>query len=73
MSKYTVEKGDEKDIPINRLNLFLSNITDMEHLEYWEDRLDYLKQPYVIAFKKHGTKVVYSIFTKIRKKESAFK
>jgi len=71
--KYTIEKKTG-DVSLNRFNLFVSNITDMEALEYWEKRLDKLKQPYVVVFNKNTAgKIVYSIFSNTRKRGSQFK
>ena len=72
-NKYVIEKGDAKAIPLEKSNLFMNEITDMEDLEYWESRLDRLGQPYVVAFKKSKGKIVYAIFTNTTSKESKFK
>lgn len=72
-TKYVIEKGEETGIKPTRDGLFIADITDMETLEEWEARLEYLKQPYITAYRKIGVKVFYSIFTNVRGKNSKFK
>lgn len=54
-------------------NLLVSDITDMEVLEYWEDRLVKLKQPFAVTFKEKQGKIVYSIYTNLKRKNSPFR
>ena len=72
MNGYVIEKKTGK-VSMNSFTLFVKNIDDMEELEFWENRLDYLKQPYIIAYRKIKGRIFYSIFTNTRKKGSAFK
>ncbi len=72
MKGLTVEvaKGDVDLVPSN---LLIKDLDDMEILEYWEERLDLLKQPYVIAYKEVKGRVLYYIFTNLKEKGSAFR
>ena len=72
MNGYTIEKKTG-DVSLTQFNLFVHDIDDMEELEYWEDRLDYLKQAYTVAFRKIKGKILYSIFTNTRKRGSIYK
>lgn len=70
--KYTIEKGAEHRIPINRDTIFIKDLDDMETLEYWEERLEFLEQPYMVAFRKKKGRILYSIFTRSRGKNGNF-
>lgn len=73
MSSQVIEKK-VGDIKINSFNLFVENILDMELLEYYEDRLERLEEPYAITYRSRGDgKIVYSIYCNTRKKGSKFK
>ena len=61
--KYHIEK-QVGDISLTKANLFIKNITDMEELEYWEDRLTFFEVPYAIAFTKNSKRIKYHVFTK---------
>jgi hypothetical protein len=69
---YTVEYKTGR-ISISNGNILVKDITDMETLEFWEDRLKKLNQPFLVAFRKVSGKIKYSIFTKVRKKGSIFR
>lgn len=60
-------------VRLTEANVLVLDVTDMEAVEYWEERLKALKQSYVIAFRKEGEKVLYSIFADLRKKGSPFR
>ena len=72
MRGYKLEYRTGK-IPMVNSNLLVKDITDMELLEFWEDRLKDLGQPYVVAYKEVAGVIKYAIFTKIREKGSAFR
>lgn len=63
------ETGDVNKIPSN---LLVEDVTDMTTIEYWEERLAALKQPFAIVFRKIKGKVLYSIFTDLKAKNSPF-
>ena len=54
-------------------NLLIQDVKDMEMVEFWEERLKSLNQPYVVVYRKVGKAVLYSIFTDLRKKGSVFR
>lgn len=73
MSKYVVEYQTE-NIELVPSNLLLDNIEDMECLEEWEYRLgQILKVGYAVVYKKRGKKILYSIFTDLKRKGGVFK
>lgn len=72
MKRYTVEY-QTGDVQMVRSNILLNDVTDMVMVEFWEDRLRSLDQPFVVAYRKVARKVLYSIFTDLRKKDSVFK
>lgn len=61
------------DVQMCASNVLVHDIDDMETVEYWEDRLIRLKQPFTVAYRKLNGMIVYSIFTDLRKKVSVFK
>ena len=67
-----VEKNPAR-IEIKDCNLLVADIDDMQTLEDWEERLDLAKQEYAVAYRTLKGKIVYSIFTKLRKKGSMFR
>ena len=69
--RFVVEKGE--GIPLTKANALLKDIIDMQELEFWEDRLEFLNQDYVVAFRKFKGKIRYSIFCRLGHKNSAFK
>jgi hypothetical protein len=72
LSKLEVERKVGR-VAMTEANLLVSDITNMEAVEYWEDRLESLKQPFVIAFRRQEGKVLYSIFADMRRKGSPFR
>jgi hypothetical protein len=72
MRGYTVEYKTGK-IALNSANLLVKDVTDMEALEFWEDRLKELGEPFVVVYKKIKGKIRYSIYTQLKKKGGAFK
>jgi hypothetical protein len=71
-SKLEVERKVGK-VAMTEANLLVSDITNMEAVEYWEDRLEAMQQAFVIAFRKQDGQVLYSIFADLRKKGSPFR
>ena len=63
--KYVIEKQKGK-VTLHERNCIVQDITDMEELDFWEERLEWFKQPYIIAYRKLEGKVLYSVFTKKR-------
>jgi hypothetical protein len=60
-------------VKIVKSNLLVNEVTDMEVLEFWENRLAKLNQPYAVTFKKYKGMILYSIYTEMRKKGSPFR
>jgi len=54
-------------------NILVKDIDDMEELEFWEERLRYLKQDFTVTYRKMKGKILYSIFTTMRLKETLFR
>lgn len=55
-------------------NLLVADLIDMETLEYWEERLTGLKQPFAVMYQKNEEgKIVYAIFTEMGRKGNAFR
>lgn len=54
-------------------NLLLQDTKDMEMIEFWENRLTQLKQPFMVVYREVEGAMLYSIFTDLRKKGSAFR
>lgn len=54
-------------------NILIKDVEDMEDLEFWEDRLKKMNQPYTVVYKKVKDKFLYAIFTDLRNKESVFR
>lgn len=61
------------NIKLTQYNLFLSNVEDMDELEYWEDRLDKFKEPYAITYCLKDGKISYNLYCNINRTGSAFK
>lgn len=72
MKGYTVETKTG-DVKMVRANILVENVDDMQELENWEARLEQLGQPYLVAYKRVGNKVRYTIFSPLNRKGSAFK
>lgn len=70
--KYQIEKIKGK-VPFNWVTLFLDRTTDMQSVEYWEDRLEEMEQHYAVVYEQIGETVYYSIFVNARKGRKAFK
>jgi len=73
-AEVTIERK-EGEVILSKKNLLIKDTENMEEVEYWEDRLErILKQPFAVTFKKNDKgKIVYSIYTNLRGKRSAFK
>lgn len=71
-AKYTIEYQTGK-IRMIQSNMLLHDVTDMEMIEFWEERLTTLKQPFMVVFREVDGEILYSIFTDLRKKGSAFR
>lgn len=54
-------------------NLLLQDTKDMEMIEFWEERLKSLNQPFMVVYREVEGAMLYSIFTDLRKKGSAFR
>ena len=71
---YCIEKPSKKPIAFTEFNLFIDDVSDMNELEFWEDKLDSLEQDYVTVFRKDEKgKVLYSIFSNTYNSESKFR
>lgn len=71
MKDYIIEKGS--GIPLGPHTLLLKDEFDMSNVEFWEERLEKLNQPYVVAYREIAGKICYSIFTDLKSKNSVFK
>jgi len=69
---YCIEKVTG-EVKINTFNHFIKDTMDMEDVEYWEDRLDFLGQPYLLVFRYVDGQALYSFFVNSKHKESKFK
>lgn len=67
-----IEKITGKII-ISSYNLFIEDIEDMSELEYWENRLDYLNEPYAITFRLKNDKIYYNLYCNDNRAGSRFK
>lgn len=72
LSQYTVEYKVGK-VRMIHSNLLIKDSRDMEAIEFWEARLKRLNQPFMVVFREYGDVILYSIFTDLRKKGSAFR
>ena len=54
-------------------NLLIKDCRDMEMVEFWEGRLKRLRQAFMVVYRDEGGVMLYSIFTNLRKKGSAFR
>lgn len=69
---YCIEKI-KGEVKFTYLNLFLENVTDMMELEFWEDRLERLEEPYAVVYKKVDNAYRYYLYCNIARKGSKFK
>lgn len=69
--KLTIEKGS--GVAMTTHNLLIKDEMDMEFVEFWEERLERLEQPYIIGFREIDGKIAYSIYTNLKSKESKFR
>ena len=60
-------------VRISKDSLLINNITDMQDLEFWEDRLDFLKESYAITYRKSRNKIVYSVYCAANKREGSLR
>lgn len=72
MSGYIVEYQVGK-VSLVSSNLLVKDIMDMEILEFWEDRLKRLNQPFAVLFKRTKRGVKYCIYTNMKRKGSIFR
>lgn len=54
-------------------NILVQDVTDMEAIEYWENRLTNMKQDFTIVYREESGKVLYSVFADLRRKGSPFR
>ena len=54
-------------------NLLIQDVKDMTTIEYWEERLKGLNQPFTVVYREENGFILYSIFTDLKKKGSAFR
>ncbi len=71
MKGFIVEKPSS--VPISKETILLLDERDMTNVEFWEERLAYLKEPFTTAFREVEGRVLYSIFTNLKGKDSRFK
>jgi hypothetical protein len=70
---YCVEKVVGK-VSITKSHLFVRDIFDMQELEFWERRLDQLKENYAICYRKSkANNLIYSIFLNYKKSKNFYK
>lgn len=72
ISQYKIEYQTGR-VPMIQSNLLVQDVKDMETIEFWEDRLKALNQPFAVAYREVGESVLYSIFTDLGGKGSAFR
>lgn len=72
LSSYKVEYQVGK-VRMIQSNILIQDVADMETVEFWEERLKKLKQPFMVVYREVDGAVLYSIFTDLRKKGSAFR
>lgn len=74
MKGYIIETNSGTEpVALTKDNMLIKDEFDMDNIEFWEERLQALKQSYVLAYRKRKGKIAYTIFTKMRGKGSAFK
>lgn len=75
MDSFVIEKDtSEGEVKLSPNNILVNLTTNMQEIEFWENRLEQFDQPYVTAYTKaYGKKILYCIFTNVRSKGSAFK
>lgn len=55
-------------------NILVSDIDDMELLEFWEERLQRLSQPFAVLYREDKDGLVrYSILTEMKRKGNPFR
>lgn len=73
MLRYTMEYQTGR-VNLVESNLLVQDLSDMETLEYWEERLNSLKQPFAVMYQKTPEgKIVYAIYTEMGRKGNAFR
>lgn len=68
----TVEYKTGK-VPLKKENLLVQDISDMEVIEFWEDRLTRMKQDFAVTFREVKGAILYSIYTNLKRKGSPFR
>ncbi len=61
------------NIKFNQYTLFLSDVQDMNELEYWEERLEKLEEPYAIMFYLKKGRIRYNLYCNVHRKDGAFR
>jgi hypothetical protein len=61
------------DIRICKDNLFLGSVTDMDELDFWEERLERLEEPHAITFYLKKGKVEYNLYCNSKRKGGSFR
>jgi hypothetical protein len=72
LANYKIEYQTGK-VQMIQSNILVQDVKDMQMIEFWEERLRRLNQPFMVVYRKVGGSVFYSIFTDLRKKGSAFR
>lgn len=72
LASYKIEYQTGK-VRMIQSNLLIQDVKDMEMIEFWEERLKRLNQPFMVVYREDAGSVLYSIFTDLRKKGSAFR
>lgn len=60
-------------IKICKDNLFMSDIADMEELDFWEERLERLEEEFAITFYLKKGKVKYNLYCNTKRKGGSFR
>lgn len=74
-TKYKVEYKTGP-VKMNSSNVIIQDALDMDMIEFWEQRLRDLNQPFLVAYRKikigKEKKIAYSVFADMRKRQSPF-
>lgn len=60
-------------VKISKETLLVHNVTDMDDLEFWEDRLDKLKESYAVTYRIVKSKIVYNVYCSANKREGSLR
>lgn len=72
MTEYVLEYKTG-EVSLIESNVLVKDITDMEVLEFWEERLKKLNQDFAVLYKKTRKGVKYAIYTNLNRKGSVFR